>query len=94
MSRFHDDVTSLYCIKNEIHAFLAFERRSDWYIGVTDDLVVRETHHNDPVTWHAWKPSNETISREIKRHFIDFDVDGNPDDLGDATYLYIFKKPE
>ena len=80
-------------IKSKIDNILAGEKNPFWYIGVTDRPEERKIEHGNPGIWNYWKPSDGSISREIEEHFFKFDVDGGPDGPGNATYLYLYKKP-
>src|SRR5574344_179961 len=70
---------------------------SSWYCGIAADPEKRLfEEHNVPKKNHYWiyrKCENDTIAREIEKHFLDKGCDGG-DGGGDnhTIYVYAYKK--
>ena len=67
---------------------------SIWTIGITDDPDRRKSEHeNDRKSvkfWRYWKADNETVARNVEKHFLDEGMRGGEGGDTSGNYVYIF----
>lgn len=80
--------------------FLERTQRSNysfWTVGVTDNPNERENQHTLEKgrikSWTHCPTDNESIGRDIEKHFIALGMQGGTGGGGTASYVYIFQNP-
>lgn len=67
---------------------------SIWTIGITDDPNRRKSEHeNDDKSvkyWKHWKADNETVARNVEKHFLDKKMKGGGGGDTSGNYVYVF----
>ena len=65
-----------------------------WTIGITDDPDRRRSEHeNDRKSvkfWRHWKADNETVARNVEKHFLDKGMRGGEGGGTSGNYVYVF----
>lgn len=68
-----------------------FVDETNWYVGITNDPVVRKRGHGSPNIFKSWLADSVEAAREIEKHFLSKGLKG---DVGGGTipkHVYIFK---
>jgi len=70
------------------------KKYSVWTIGITNNPDERRAKHDaenkNTKYWMYWAADNETIARNVEKHFLDKGVQGGAGGGENPTYVYIF----